>query len=106
LKLTLHLGHYSLGGDPGRDLFTSPGDPLFYLHHGMIDRTWWMWQQLDRKTRTSAQGIAGTGTFMNMPPSADTTLDTTIDIGFAAGPPVKMLDLMSTTEGPLCYMYM
>jgi tyrosinase len=72
----------------------------------MIDRTWWMWQQLDRKTRTSAQGIAGTGTFMNMPPSADTTLDTTIDIGFAAGPPVKMRDLMSTTEGPLCYMYM
>lgn len=22
-----------MGGDPGRDLYTSPGDPLFYLHH-------------------------------------------------------------------------
>ncbi|KAF1940908.1 Di-copper centre-containing protein [Clathrospora elynae] len=98
-------GHYSMGGDPGRDLFTSPGDPLFYLHHGGIDRTWWIWQQLDRKTRMSEKGISGTGTFLNGPPSANTTLDTVIDLGFAAGPPVKMADLMSTTDGPMCYIY-
>jgi tyrosinase len=104
--LTRNAGHYSMGGDPGRDLFTSPGDPLFYLHHGGIDRTWWIWQQLDRKTRTGASGIAGTGTFLNTPPSADTTLDTVIDLGFAAGPPVTMADLMSTTDGPMCYIYM
>ncbi|EOA91705.1 uncharacterized protein SETTUDRAFT_152771 [Exserohilum turcica Et28A] len=30
-------GHYSMGGDPGRDFFVSPGDPLFYLHHAQID---------------------------------------------------------------------
>jgi tyrosinase len=96
-------GHYSMGGDPGRDLFSSPGDPLFYLHHGMIDRTWWVWQTLDLKNRKNA--IAGTGTFLNGPPSANTTLDTPIDLGYAAGPPVKMRDLMSTTEGPLCYIY-
>lgn len=29
-------GHYSLGGDPGRDVYTSPGDPVFYLHHGYV----------------------------------------------------------------------
>jgi tyrosinase len=95
-----------MGGDPGRDLFTSPGDPLFYLHHGMIDRTWWIWQQLDKKTRTGPAGVSGTSTFLNMPPSANTTLDTVIDLGFAAGPPRKMADLMSTTEGPLCYIYL
>jgi tyrosinase len=99
-------GHYSMGGDPGRDLFTSPGDPLFYLHHGMIDRTWWLWQQLDRKTRTSEKGINGTGTFLDQPPSPPTTLDTPIDIGFAAGPAVTMKDVMSTTDGPLCYIYL
>ncbi|RKP25947.1 hypothetical protein SYNPS1DRAFT_9306, partial [Syncephalis pseudoplumigaleata] len=22
----------------------SPSDPLFFLHHGMIDRVWWQWQ--------------------------------------------------------------
>ncbi|KAL5113696.1 hypothetical protein ACEQ8H_008425 [Pleosporales sp. CAS-2024a] len=98
-------GHYAMGGDPGRDLFTSPGDPLFYLHHSMIDRTWWIWQQLDPETRTGAAGIAGTNTFLNSPPSANTTLDTVIDLGYAASPAVKMADLMQTTAGPLCYMY-
>lgn len=95
-----------MGGDPGRDLFVSPGDPLFYLHHGMIDRTWWIWQLLDTKTRTGEKGIAGTGTFLNTPPSPDTTLDTPIDLGYAAGPAVTMRDLMSTTDGPLCYIYL
>ncbi|CAI6335949.1 unnamed protein product [Periconia digitata] len=98
-------GHFTIGGDPGRDLFTSPGDPIFYLHHSMIDRVWWMWQSLDVKKRTSAEGIAGTGTFMNQPPSPDTTLDTEINLGFAAGSPKTMRDLMSTTAGPFCYIY-
>ena len=99
-------GHYAMGGDPGRDVSTSPGDPLFYLHHGMIDRVWWIWQLLDKKTRTGAKGISGTGTFLNMPESANTPLDTVIDLGYAAGPPVKMRDLMSTTDGPFCYTYL
>lgn len=98
-------GHYSIGGDPGRDFFVSPGDPLFYLHHGMIDRTWWIWQQLDKKTRTSGEGISGTGTFLNAPPSANTTLDTVIDLGYAAQPAVTMEHVMDTIEGPLCYIY-
>ncbi|KAF2708625.1 Di-copper centre-containing protein [Pleomassaria siparia CBS 279.74] len=98
-------GHYSMGGDPGRDFFVSPGDPLFYLHHGAIDRTWWIWQTLDKKTRSGAEGISGTGTFLNNPASPNTTLDTIIDLGFSAGPAVTVRDLMSTTDGPLCYIY-
>lgn len=99
-------GHYSMGGDPGRDLFVSPGDPLFYLHHANIDRTWWIWQLLDVKKRTGAEGISGTGTFLNTPPSPNTTLDTMIDLGYAAGPAVPMRDLMSTIDGPFCYIYL
>lgn len=26
---------------------SSPGDPIFYLHHGYIDRIWWQWQSKD-----------------------------------------------------------
>ena len=26
-------GHFTIGGDPGGDLFASPGDPMFFLHH-------------------------------------------------------------------------
>ncbi|KAF2496332.1 Di-copper centre-containing protein [Lophium mytilinum] len=99
-------GHYTIKGDPGRDLFVSPGDDVFYLHYGMIDRTWWIWQTLDVRKRTGAQGISGTGTFLDSPPSANTTLDTVIDLGYAAGPQVTMRDLMSTTSGPFCYIYL
>ncbi|RJE23969.1 tyrosinase [Aspergillus sclerotialis] len=97
-------GHYAMGGDPGRDVWVSPGDPAFWHHHGMIDRVWWLWQNLDRKNRQDA--IAGTDTFLNNPPSPNTTLDTMVDLGYAKGKPMKMRDLMSTTAGPFCYVYL
>ncbi|KAJ5899314.1 hypothetical protein N7495_004058 [Penicillium taxi] len=96
-------GHYSMGGDPARDVYVSPGDPAFWHHHGMIDRTWWIWQNLDLKNRQNA--ISGTGTFLNSPVSPNTTLDTVIDIGYSNGGPIAMRDLMSTTGGPFCYVY-
>jgi tyrosinase len=97
-------GHYAMGGDPGRDVYVSPGDPAFWHHHGMIDRTWWIWQNLDLKNRQNA--ISGTGTFLNSPASANTTLDTVIDIGLAGEGPIAMRDIMSTTSGPFCYIYL
>lgn len=36
-------GHFTIGGDPGGDLFTSPGDPAFFLHHAQVDRLWTLW---------------------------------------------------------------
>ncbi|KAF2007260.1 Di-copper centre-containing protein [Amniculicola lignicola CBS 123094] len=99
-------GHYTIGGDPGRDAFISPGDPAFYLHHGMIDRVWWIWQMLDRETRTGADGISGTETLLNFPPSENTTMDTPVTMGYAGGPDLPMRDLMDTTKGPFCYIYL
>jgi tyrosinase len=96
-------GHYAIGGDPGRDGFVSPGDPAFWQHHGMIDRIWWIWQNLDLKSRQNA--ISGTETFLNQPVSANTTLDTFINIGYANGGPVAMGDLMSTIDSAFCYVY-
>ncbi|KAJ9365699.1 hypothetical protein DTO280E4_668 [Paecilomyces variotii] len=43
-------GHVAMGGN-GADLFTSPTDPVFFLHHAQVDRMWWMWQAIDLKTR-------------------------------------------------------
>ncbi|KAI4180752.1 MAG: hypothetical protein LQ348_005157 [Seirophora lacunosa] len=37
-------GHFVIGGDPGNDGFASAGDPIFYLHHGQVDRLWTIWQ--------------------------------------------------------------
>lgn len=97
-------GHYALGGDPGRDVFVSPGDPVFFMHHAMIDRVWWIWQSLDLKDRREA--IHGTGTFFNQPPSPPTTLNDVIDLGYAGGRPRKMRELMSTTDEAFCYTYL
>ena len=100
-------GHYTLGGDPGDDVFTSPGDPAFYLHHGMIDRVWWIWQMMSPEERqSSSKAIAGTRTFLNTPPSANGTLDDQIEFGYAAGPARPIRDLLSTVQGPFCYVYL
>jgi len=69
-----------------------------------VDKVLVMWQNLDRDRHLFA--ISGTGTFLNDPPSANTTLDTVIDLGYAAVPPTPMRDLMSTTDGPFCYFYL
>jgi tyrosinase len=100
-------GHYAMGGDPGRDVFVSPGDPAFYLHHSMIDRVWWIWQMLSPKKRIySDSAISGTNTFLNTPPSANTTLDDYVEYGYAAGPSRQIKDLLSTLAGPFCYIYL
>ncbi|KAL1608276.1 hypothetical protein SLS60_003215, partial [Paraconiothyrium brasiliense] len=44
-------GHYTIGGDPGGDFYSSPGDPLFWFHHGMVDRIWSIWQMQDPEKR-------------------------------------------------------
>ncbi|OLN81434.1 Tyrosinase 12 [Colletotrichum chlorophyti] len=100
-------GHYSFGGDPARDFFTSPGDPVFYLHHAQIDRVWWMWQMLSPKERQfTDHAVSGYNNFMNQPPSPATTRDDYLDYGYAAGPALKIGDALSTVSGPFCYLYL
>ncbi|KAI1343105.1 hypothetical protein F5Y15DRAFT_429071 [Xylariaceae sp. FL0016] len=46
-----HLtGHMALSMMNG-DSITSPGDPLFMLHHGFVDKMWWDWQAQDPDNR-------------------------------------------------------
>lgn len=101
-------GHFTYTGDPAGDLYTSPGDPAFFTHHAQIDRLWTMWQNMNITDRQTA--ISGTATWENSPASANTTLDTEINLGWAAGETVEdgtvtMSDVMSNVAGPLCYMY-
>ena len=35
---------------------SSPGDPIFYLHHAWLDKIWWDWQRRDLPVRLTAMG--------------------------------------------------
>lgn len=95
-------GHFTTGGDPGGDLFASPGEPTFFLHHAQIDRTWWIWQNQDPKNRVNAF-TGGTSTLdpVNSPRGK---LTDPIFLKTLAST-VANQDVMSTTGGPLCYIY-
>lgn len=96
-------GHWALGaGSPMGDFRSSPGDPVFFLHHAMIDRTWSVWQALDIYRREGA--IDGTKTLANDPPSPEMSLDDIIGFGLVAEE-MRFGDLMSNYRGPFCYRY-
>ncbi|KAF2644631.1 Di-copper centre-containing protein [Massarina eburnea CBS 473.64] len=96
-------GHFTIGGDPGGDLFASPADPAFYLHHAMIDRVYWTWQNLNLQNRLYE--IGGTITLNDQPPSRNTTLEDTIGLGFVGFPDLTIREASSTLAGPFCYIY-
>ncbi|KAK4125815.1 tyrosinase-like protein [Parathielavia appendiculata] len=100
--------HYTIGGDPGGDLFTSPGDPAFWVHHSQMDRIWAMWQALglDGKRYTDlGSGSYAHRTWENNPPSPLAELTDVIDMGYAA-PSTTIGEVMSTTGGEFCYFYL
>ncbi|KAL5117565.1 hypothetical protein ACEQ8H_004458 [Pleosporales sp. CAS-2024a] len=98
------VGHFTVSGDPGSDFFVSPGDPYFWLHHSMIDRTWYIWQSQDFANRQ--QVIAG-GTSMFEEGSRAQSLEDTVDLEVlnVDGKAYKIKDLVSTVAGPMCYVY-
>lgn len=95
-------GHFTIGGDPGADLYASPGDPAFWLHHAMVDRVWAIWQAQDMEARTKV--VAGV-TIMRNESSPAATLDDKIDLGVLEDKVYKARDLLSTVDGPFCYTY-
>jgi len=38
------------------DPLASPGDPMFYMHHGFLDRLWAKWQNADHKRLNEVNG--------------------------------------------------
>ncbi|KAH6634730.1 tyrosinase-like protein [Chaetomium sp. MPI-SDFR-AT-0129] len=102
--------HYTIGGDPGGDLFTSPGDPAFWVHHGQMDRLWAVWQALDPTAARKRYSELGQGNYAHMtwandPASRLVNMSDTLDMGYA-GESAAIWQVMSTTGGDLCYYYL
>lgn len=86
------------------DTFSSPGDPIFFLHHAQIDRLWTIWQSQDPRNRQYA--VSGTSTAQNYPPSQEFEISDRIDLGLLSPEgPRPLAEFMSTVRGPFCYRY-
>lgn len=101
-------GHFTIAGDPGGDFYTSPNDPAFWVHHAMIDRTWSIWQTQDLPNRLAviAGGTDMMGGFFGGG-GRQQSLDDIVDFGVVGvnGGRYKIRDLVSTVDGPFCYVY-
>lgn len=94
-------GHLSLGPTL-LDFFGSPMDPAFFLHHGMVDRVWTMWQAADPEARRYQYN--GTSTIFNAPDTPEVNNDTTLFYGFL-GDTITVKETVDPMSGRYCYRY-
>ncbi|KAL4252674.1 Di-copper centre-containing domain superfamily protein [Pleurotus pulmonarius] len=92
-------GHLAVGGEMN-DEWSSPGDPVFYLHHSNLDRIWWEWQSMDLKARL--RDISGRKSIN--PPVVNVTLDFKLKMDVLADV-MPIRDVMDLRGRPMCYTY-
>ncbi|KAL8366403.1 hypothetical protein RB595_004940 [Gaeumannomyces hyphopodioides] len=111
-------------GGVGRQMLnpiSSPGDPLFYLHHTWLDKLYWDWQKRNRTVRTatisgSNIGVEFAGGFNIRPPGmpaptgadgdpgTETTLGHVLNM-FGNSPNKTVADVLDIQGDYLCYEY-
>ncbi|EPQ57105.1 Di-copper centre-containing protein [Gloeophyllum trabeum ATCC 11539] len=115
--------HVIVGGDLGGQCPTdappgcisgptfSANDPLFWLHHAMVDKIWYDWQRNDPVNFWTFQGgsvqVISNYTEYEMWPSGAPPLMNLNDTMPTDGmfPEMTVYDVMNTTGGYLCYVY-
>lgn len=99
-------GHYSVGGTLGQmgDLYASPSDPLFFLHHANLDRVWWSWQTRDLPKRL--KDISGPIHLMDYTNAqgGNVTLDFEMTMGVNARN-ITVEDTMNIMGDTFCFTY-
>ncbi|KAM5352194.1 hypothetical protein ACJ41O_004917 [Fusarium nematophilum] len=107
-------GHLGVGGDIGEvgDVYSSPGDPLFFMHHANMDRLWDKWQRLDWPRRKSDIGGPDTQfaypfAFFGDKEYRNVTLDYKMNFDklVPGKKHLKIRQVMDTQGGELCYTY-
>ncbi|KAH8994114.1 Di-copper centre-containing protein [Lactarius hatsudake] len=89
----------------------APNDPLFWLHHAMIDKLWYDWQH---RSQTNAESFFGGSvealqsveSYNKYPTGAPPFLNlSSVMPADGLFPEVAIGDVMDTTSGILCYVY-
>lgn len=88
-------GHNGIGAVM-QDVFASPADPVFWLHHAFIDRNFRIWQNRDSSRVNNIDGTDAVGNQL--------TLDTTVNV-YDMRPTVRIRDILDTMSDRLCYKY-
>ncbi|KAJ7713461.1 Di-copper centre-containing protein [Mycena olivaceomarginata] len=119
-----HLNvHFTIGGDvAGACPVDAPAgcisgptfssnDPLFFLHHAMLDRIWFKWQKKHNLNKNAFEGgsvqhlenASAFGLYPTGGPPYLTVESELPTVGLSA--PFIVANMISTTEWPLCYVY-
>lgn len=107
-------GQIGIGGELGElsNGYSSPGNPLFFLHHANMDRLWDQWQRQDWPTRRSdisgpENQLAHPFNFFGDLPCKNITLEYEMDLLNLMPDQryIKIRDIMDTKCGELCYTY-
>ncbi|KAF8196033.1 tyrosinase [Pholiota molesta] len=91
-------GHFAVGGEMS-NYYSSPADPLFFLHHANLDRIWWNWQQM---LPERLYEISGSSTY---PPTVNLTLDQPLQLSTSLGPTIPLWKIMNIHSEYNCYTY-
>lgn len=89
----------------------SPNDPLFWMHHAMLDRIWYEWQLSNPQNGNSFSGgsvqcLDSLQQYQQFPTGCtpDLYLNSTLPTD-GLFPQLTIGDVMNTTGGVLCYVY-
>ncbi|KAN0118256.1 Di-copper centre-containing protein [Russula decolorans] len=89
----------------------SPNEPLFWMHHGMIDKLWYDWQHRNPANANSyfggsVQSLESLDAYNQYPNGAPPylSLNTTMPAD-GLFPELVIRDVFNTTDGVLCYIY-
>ncbi|KAI9362115.1 hypothetical protein DFJ73DRAFT_13247 [Zopfochytrium polystomum] len=85
----------------------SPNDPIFYLHHGMMDKMWYLWQKTCPSFATAYSGQLNTNNGANPDSALNAYSDNAAayDAQLLDSWAVPVAEVLSTTGGYLCYTY-
>ncbi|KAJ7041051.1 tyrosinase [Mycena alexandri] len=98
--MRLHdAGHNAVGGEMA-DRYSSPGDPIFYLHHTFLDKLWWQWVGMNFSSRL--EDVSGRSNVDA--PDVNVTLDFELGMEMLA-PTVTIREVMDIRNDLLCYVY-
>lgn len=78
-------------------------DPVFFLHHGQVDRLWWLWQQQDPDARLY-EFHGPTADVRHHPESQGASLNDILGLGGLVQDR-QVRDYMDARTENLCYRY-